>query len=99
MYLSTPYSRVVALEPETGKKLWEYTSEHTPANRGIAYFPGGAGLPPQILFGTNDGWLIAPTAHRWAPQPDDTPARNAPPPPPAEPEEPGWSLFDGEGAQ
>jgi uncharacterized protein (TIGR02678 family) len=44
-----------------------------------------------------EGWLIAPTAHRWAPQPDDTPARNAPPPPPAEPEEPGWSLFDGEG--
>ncbi|MFI9386214.1 TIGR02678 family protein [Kutzneria sp. NPDC052558] len=45
------------------------------------------------------GWLIAPTAHRWAPQPDDTPARNAPPPPPAEPEEPGWSLFDEDGAQ
>lgn len=44
-----------------------------------------------------DGWLIAPTAHRWVPQPDDTPARNAPPPPPVQPEEPGWSLFDGEG--
>ncbi|HTI24357.1 MAG TPA: TIGR02678 family protein [Kutzneria sp.] len=44
-----------------------------------------------------DGWLVAPTAHRWLPQPDDTPARSAPPPPPAEPEEPGWSLFDGEG--
>jgi quinoprotein glucose dehydrogenase len=62
MYLSTSYGRVVALEPETGKKIWEYTSEHTPANRGIAYWPGVGGLPPQIMFGTNDGWLIALSA-------------------------------------
>jgi len=45
-----------------------------------------------------DGWLIAPTAHRWLPQPDDSPARSAAPSAPAEPEEPGWSLFDEEGA-
>jgi uncharacterized protein (TIGR02678 family) len=44
-----------------------------------------------------DGWLVAPTAWRWVPQPDDTPARTAPPSPPPVPEEPGWSLFDGEG--
>lgn len=44
-----------------------------------------------------DGWLVAPTAHRWLPMPDDTPARNNPPAPPPPPEEPGWSLFDEEG--
>ncbi|GLZ40486.1 TIGR02678 family protein [Actinokineospora sp. NBRC 105648] len=42
-----------------------------------------------------DGWLISPAAHRWLPQPDDSPGRPAvvselPP-------EPGWSLFDEEG--
>ncbi|AHH94419.1 TIGR02678 family protein [Kutzneria albida] len=44
-----------------------------------------------------DGWLVAPTAHRWVPVPDDTPARTAPPAPPPPQEEPGWSLFDEEG--
>jgi glucose dehydrogenase len=32
--MSTAYNRAVALEPETGKKLWEYESRHTPAMRG-----------------------------------------------------------------
>src|SRR6266849_910437 len=40
MYLSTPYNRVVALEPETGKKIWEYEMEYTPSTLGIAYYPG-----------------------------------------------------------
>jgi glucose dehydrogenase len=59
MYLSTAYNRVLALEPETGKKLWEYEGPHTPALRGIAYWPGDTGTPPRILYGTNDGWLVA----------------------------------------
>lgn len=42
----------------------------------------------------DDGWLISPAAHRWQPEPDDRPAREAPPELP-EPE-PGWSLFDEE---
>src|SRR5882757_10423746 len=33
MYLSSPYGRVVALEPETGKKVWEYESELPPSGR------------------------------------------------------------------
>ncbi|SDC98055.1 TIGR02678 family protein [Actinokineospora iranica] len=41
-----------------------------------------------------DGWLISPAAHRWLPQPDDTPTR---PSAPEAPPEPGWSLFDEEG--
>ena len=40
LYLSTPYGRIVALEPETGKKIWEYESDSAPAGRGIADWPG-----------------------------------------------------------
>jgi uncharacterized protein (TIGR02678 family) len=43
----------------------------------------------------DDGWLISPAAHRWAPEPDDRPARE--PAPEAPEPEPGWSLFDEEG--
>ena len=37
LYLSSPYGRVVALEPESGKKVWEYESEMSPSGRGIAF--------------------------------------------------------------
>ncbi len=59
MYLSTAYNRVVALEAETGKELWVREIDHMPATRGIAYWPGDGDLPPQIVFGTSDGWLIS----------------------------------------
>jgi glucose dehydrogenase len=58
VYLSTPYNRVVALEPETGKKIWEYESQYTPSGRGITYWPGDATLPAQIVVGTMNGWLF-----------------------------------------
>jgi uncharacterized protein (TIGR02678 family) len=43
---------------------------------------------------SGDGWLISPAAHRWQPEPDATPLKDAAPhqPDPV----PGWSLFDGE---
>jgi quinoprotein glucose dehydrogenase len=69
MYLSTAYNRVLALEAETGEKIWEYESAHTPALRGIAYWPGNADLPPQIVFGTSDGWLTSLNAHTGRPVP------------------------------
>ena len=69
MYLSTGYSRVVALEPETGKKIWEYESAHFPATRGVAYWPGDGKLPPQIVFGTADGLLISLNAKTGKPVP------------------------------
>jgi quinoprotein glucose dehydrogenase len=69
MYLATAYNRVVALEPETGKKIWEYEGQHTPALRGIAYWPGNSQLPPQIVFGTADGWLISLNAKTGKPEP------------------------------
>src|SRR5260370_13889927 len=30
LYLSTPYNQLVALEPRTRNKLWEYERNHTP---------------------------------------------------------------------
>jgi glucose dehydrogenase len=69
LFMGTAYNRVVALEPETGKKLWEYESAHTPALRGIAYWGGTKDLPPQIVFGTGDGFLISLNAQTGKPVP------------------------------
>jgi glucose dehydrogenase len=69
MYLPTPYNRVIALEPETGRKIWEYEAEHNPSMRGIAYWPGDKQLPPQIVFGTSGGWLISLNARTGRPVP------------------------------
>jgi len=41
-------------------------------------------------------WLLSPSAHRWAPEPDGAPRHAEEPEPVLEPE-PGWSLFDHEG--
>ncbi|MEO8051436.1 MAG: pyrroloquinoline quinone-dependent dehydrogenase [Acidobacteriota bacterium] len=82
MYLSFPFYRVVALEPETGKVLWEYTArgdndspEHrTHVNslgsmRGLAYWRGDKMTPPQIVFGTEDGELYSLNAKTGKPNP------------------------------
>ena len=60
MYLPTPYRRVVALEPETGREVWSYEVPGTsqPSLRGVEYWPGDANTPPRIFFGTRDGLLI-----------------------------------------
>ena len=55
LYLSFPYYRVVALEPETGKILWEFTGAGKPGGgflgtmRGMAYWTGDKQTPPQIV--------------------------------------------------
>jgi quinoprotein glucose dehydrogenase len=71
LYLSFPYYRVVALEPETGEELWDYTApgqwdsaEHQQhwtggSMRGLAYWDGDDSTPPQIVFGTEEGELIS----------------------------------------
>jgi quinoprotein glucose dehydrogenase len=60
MYLPTPYHRVVALEPETGKQLWVHDLGSTSAStRGVEYWPGDADSPPTIFFATNDSHLVA----------------------------------------
>jgi glucose dehydrogenase len=63
MYLVTPVQSLVALDPETGKKLWEFTHNHSGRPpRGAAYWPGDKDNPPEIVFGTYDGFLLAVNA-------------------------------------
>ena len=81
MYLSFPYYHVVALEPQTGKVLWEYTApgdwdspEHRThfrggSMRGMAYWPGDKQAGPQIVFGTEEGHLISVNAKTGKPNP------------------------------
>ena len=67
LYFSTPASRVVALEAETGRERWTfdpYADERERefrAHRGVAYWAGEGeeGAAPRILYGTGDGRLIA----------------------------------------
>jgi len=64
MYLTTAYRRVVALEPETGKCLWEYEIRRgEAATRGLEYWAGDAQsrppIGPRLFFGTSNGELIA----------------------------------------
>jgi quinoprotein glucose dehydrogenase len=61
MFVSTPYGRVVALDPTDGKELWvfEIPAGGQPSTRGVEYWAGDPSLPPQIVFGTGDGRLIS----------------------------------------
>ncbi len=65
LYFSTPANRVIALEADTGRELWQYDPHAAFGNvksrqhRGVAYWPGDRATPPRILFGTLDGRLIA----------------------------------------
>ena len=63
MYIVTAYQSLAAIDPETGKKLWEFSHKHAGRPpRGIAYWPGDSQNPPELLFGTFDGFLIAVNA-------------------------------------
>jgi quinoprotein glucose dehydrogenase len=60
MYLSTPYSRVVAVQPATGKEIWAFQlPAGAPSTRGVEYWTGDAQTPPQIVFGSSDGKLYS----------------------------------------
>jgi len=61
MYLPTPYNRVVAVDASSGKELWAFPLEkrEQASTRGLAYWPGGKGAGPRIIFGTRSGKLIA----------------------------------------
>ena len=61
MYVTTPYRRVLALDPDTGSERWQYEvpGPGQPSLRGVEYWPGTRDDPPRILFGTRDGRLIA----------------------------------------
>jgi quinoprotein glucose dehydrogenase len=69
MFLGTPYGRVVALDPATGKELWAYrlAGGDQPAYRGLGYWPGDKAHKPRIIFGTALGNIVALDAATGAP--------------------------------
>ena len=63
MYLVTAYQSLVALDPETGQQIWMFNHKHLGRPpRGVGYWPGDKDNPPEILFGTFDGFLLAVNA-------------------------------------
>lgn len=63
LYVVTAYQSLVALDPETGKQIWTFTHKHAGRPpRGVGYWPGDKDNPPEILFGTFDGFLLAVNA-------------------------------------
>ncbi len=75
LYLTTPFSRLIALDAETGKELWTFDpkiDKSKPANlfinRGAAYW--SAGGEKRILLGTLDGRLFSIVAGTG--KPDDS---------------------------
>jgi quinoprotein glucose dehydrogenase len=71
MYMSTPYARVVALEPATGKEIWAFRlPSSSPSTRGVEYWPGDSHTPPQVVFGSGDGKLYSLDAKTGKPNND-----------------------------
>lgn len=60
LYAPTMRHTIVALEPETGKEIWQYDLGKAGAPlRGVNYWAGDNVSAPQILAGTSDGRLLA----------------------------------------
>jgi quinoprotein glucose dehydrogenase len=64
MYVVTPYSRVVALDSSTGHEKWifEIPEGDQASLRGAAYWAGGEGAGPAIIFGTRRGRMYSISA-------------------------------------
>ena len=70
MYIATPYSRVAAVDPASGQELWSYQlPAGNPSTRGLEFWSGDAGTPPQIVFGSADGKLYSIDAKTGKPNP------------------------------
>jgi quinoprotein glucose dehydrogenase len=64
MYVVTPYSRVVALDSATGREQWMFQipDGDQASIRGAAYWPGGEGAGPALIFGTRRGRMYSISA-------------------------------------
>src|SRR5437763_4046459 len=73
LYLSTPSNRVIALDPETGKEIWQFDPQAGRAertffqHRGVAYWQSETGDDRRILYGTFDGRMICLNAKNGKP--------------------------------
>jgi quinoprotein glucose dehydrogenase len=66
LYFSTPSNRVIALDAENGKEIWQFDPQAGHAgqrqffqHRGVAYWESANRDDRRILFGTFDGRLVA----------------------------------------
>ena len=64
MFVVTPYSRVVALDPASGKEKWVFVipGYDQASLRGAAYWPGDSSSGPALIFGTSHGFLYSVSA-------------------------------------
>ena len=64
MYVTTPYSRIVALDAETGREKWIFPipGGDQASLRGSSYWPGEGSAEPAIIFGTHRGKLYSISA-------------------------------------
>jgi quinoprotein glucose dehydrogenase len=64
MFVVTPYSRIVALDPATGTEKWVFVipGSDQASLRGAAYWPGDTSTGPALFFGTNHGFLYSISA-------------------------------------
>jgi quinoprotein glucose dehydrogenase len=64
MYVVTPYSRVVALDPNTGAEKWVFVipGSDQASLRGASYWPGDNTSGPTLFFGTTHGFLYSISA-------------------------------------
>ena len=64
MFVVTPYSRVVALDPATGSEKWVFVipAADQASLRGAEYWPGDASTGPSLFFGTTHGFLYSISA-------------------------------------
>lgn len=60
MYVTTPYSRIAALDPVNGRELWSFAlPSGNPSTRGLEYWAGDGKTPAQVVFGSSDGKLYS----------------------------------------
>lgn len=75
MYLSTPSHRVLALDPETGRKIWEFDPQEGRSprtylqHRGVSFWQSSDRREKRILYGTFEGRLICLNAATGKPSP------------------------------
>jgi quinoprotein glucose dehydrogenase len=68
MFVASPYGAIHALDATTGVEKWKFPlpNNDVPSKRGLAYWPGGNGAQPQIIFGSASGKMYSINASNGA---------------------------------
>ena len=70
MYITTPHSRVAAVDPVTGQEIWSFQlPSGNPSTRGLESWKGDGATPAQVVFGSSDGKLYSLDARTGKPNP------------------------------